>query len=160
MQLTLYLSEIAVAAVVGAGVMTGLLWAFSNFVLQSLRELPVEHGMFAMQRINAHILNPLFFLFFMGTPVLCGLIVVGVLMNPGAPGAGLLAAGALAYVAGPFGITMAFNVPLNDRLARTPVSEAATAWPAYAAPWQRWNHIRSYLGIFSILLLAAGLAAR
>lgn len=154
-----YLAAIAVAAVVGAGVVTGLLWAFSNFILRALRDLPPEHGMFAMQRINERILNPLFFVFFMGTPVLCGLVAAGALLDLQRAGSGWLLAGALAYLAGPFGITLAFNVPLNDRLAKAPAGDAATAWPDYAVRWQRWNHLRSYFGILSVALLATGLAA-
>lgn len=54
---------------------TGLLFAVSNFVMSSLADLPNDKGMHAMQRINEDILNPLFFGFFMGTPVLCLLII-------------------------------------------------------------------------------------
>lgn len=155
-----FLSIIAVITITSAGVITGLLWAFSNFVIRALADLPAEHGMFAMQRINAKILNPLFLTLFMGTPLLCALIVLAAWSMIGEPGALLLLGGAVLYLAGPFGITVLFNVPLNNRLEQTPASEAHTAWPEYRRDWQRWNHIRSYLGILSIVLLAAGLAVR
>lgn len=70
----------------------------------------------------------------------------------------LLRAGATCYLAGPFGITVLFNVPLNNELAQAGAGEANDAWPSYQKRWQRWNHIRTYVGILSIALLSFGLA--
>ena len=155
-----HLPSIVAVAIVGAGVVTGLLFAFSNFVLGALAEMPARHGMFAMQRINERILNPVFFGFFFGTPLLCLAIAVMAAREVAADGSALLIAGALAYLAGPLAITMLRNVPLNDRLARTPEASAEIAWPSYRRDWQRWNHARTWIGILATLLLAAGLAAR
>jgi len=137
---------------------TGLLFAFSNFVMKALADLPTEHGMFAMQRINKTILNPLFFVLFFGTPLLCALIALGTFKEIGELGPTLLCLGAITYLVGPFGITMLFNIPLNDRLAKATSNEAQREWPEYQRKWQRWNHIRSYVGILSVFLLATGLS--
>jgi uncharacterized membrane protein len=153
-----YLPLIVVMAITGSGLVTGLLFAFSNFVMRALQDLPTEHGMFAMQRINKTIINPIFLIFFMGTPLLC--LIIGVLsaLELSAPGCAFFLAGAVVYLLGPFGITMLFNVPLNNTLAATALTESAKAWPLYRKKWQRWNHIRTYMGILSVLLLALGLA--
>jgi len=151
------LPMICVAAITGAGIITGLLFAFSNFVMSALTDLPAEKAMFAMQRINEKIINPLFMLFFLGTPVLCLFIVVITGMQLDKPGNIYLLAGALAYLVGPFGITMLFNVPLNNQLARSNVAEADSIWPLYLSKWQRWNHIRTYTGLVSIVSMAIGL---
>jgi uncharacterized membrane protein len=153
-----YLPLIVAIAITGSGVVTGLLFAFSNFVMRALQDLPAEHGMFAMQRINQTIINPIFLIFFMGTPVLC--LIIGVLsaLEIGASGHAYFLAGAVVYLLGPFGITMLFNVPLNNKLAEKALSESAEAWPLYRKKWQRWNHIRTYMGILSVLLLALGFA--
>ena len=37
-------SYLIVAAIAGAGMVTGLLFAFSNFIMRALAELPSEHG--------------------------------------------------------------------------------------------------------------------
>jgi hypothetical protein len=50
--MTGYLDIVVPLAITGAGVVTGLLFAFSNFVISSLAELPNDKGMYAMQRIN------------------------------------------------------------------------------------------------------------
>ncbi|MCM3564279.1 DUF1772 domain-containing protein [Hydrogenophaga intermedia] len=147
----------AIAALVGAGLITGLLFAFSLVVMRALLELPPEEGMSTMQRINVLIVRPLFLLPFLGTALLCVLLGGGALWQGGA-GAIALAAGALAYLLGPLGITTAFNVPLNNRLARVDLREAQVLWPRYAHDWLRWNHVRTALGALSIALLAWGLA--
>ena len=152
-----FLPIVTVACITGAGVVTGLLFAFSNFVMQALADLPVEHGMYAMQRINKKIINPVFLVFFLGTPVSCLAIAVIALAAPGNSATCLLVAGAMAYLIGPFGITILFNVPLNNRLASAEPTEAKEVWPIYQANWQRWNHIRTGIGIVSIIFLAFGL---
>jgi len=152
-----FITNIIIAAILGAGLVTGLLFAFSNFVMRALADLPPDKGMFAMQRINEKIINPIFLVLFLGTPILCAIIAVysGLKMNE--PGSLSLIVGALAYIAGPFGITVLFNVPLNNRLARADVSAADEIWTMYQKKWQRWNHIRTYIGVASILCMAIGL---
>ena len=144
-------------AITGAGVITGLLFAFSNFVMRALADLPNDKGMFAMQRVNEKILNPVFLFLFLGTPILCVLIAFKSAMQLDSSGSLFLLIGALSYLIGPFGITMLFNVPLNNKLAEAERSDADEAWPAYQKQWQRWNHFRTYIGVVSIVLLAAGL---
>ena len=154
-----YLPFIVVIAITGSGVVTGLLFAFSNFVMRALQDLPTEHGMFAMQRINETIINPIFLIFFMGTPVLCLIIVVVSALELGASRRAYFFAGAVVYLLGPYVIPLLFNVPLNNKLAGTALTESAEAWPLYRKKWQQWNHIRTYRGILSIILLALGLAS-
>ncbi len=152
-----YLPLIVAMAITGAGVVTGLLFAFSNFVMRALEDLPLEHGMFAMQRINERIINPIFLMFFIGTPVLCLITIVLSAMEPSISRHAYFLAGAVVYLLGPFGITMFFNVPLNNKLAGTALRESAEVWPLYRKKWQCWNHIRTYMGIFSVFFLAFGL---
>ena len=150
---------IIVVSISGAGLVTGLLFAFSNFVMRALADLPPDKGMFAMQRINETIINPVFLLIFLGTPILCLVIAVHSGLNINEPGSLFLLVGALAYLIGPFGITVLFNVPLNNLLARADVSEADEIWPMYQKKWQRWNHIRTYIGVGSIVFMAMGLGS-
>ena len=148
---------ITVGAITGAGVVTGLLFAFSNFVMQALARLPDEQGMYAMQETNEKIINPVFVVFFLGTPSLCALAGADALMNLETTGSISLACGAALYLIGPFGITMLCNVPLNNKLAKADTADADAIWGDYQLRWQRWNHIRSYIGIVSVALLAFGL---
>ena len=148
---------IIVASIVGAGLVTGLLFAFSNFVLRALADLPPDKGMFAMQRINETILSPTFMLLFLGTPILCLIVAVKAALALDEPGMPWLLFGALGYLTGPLCITVFFNVPLNNQLARADISEADEVWPMYRRKWQGWNHVRTYVGVASLVLLAIGL---
>lgn len=149
---------IVVLAITGAGIVTGLLFAFSNFVMKALAELEDEHGMFAMQQINEKILNPLFLFLFLGTPFLCLLIGIYCVVHISNYQNVLLLIGALMYIIGPFGITVTRNVPLNNQLAAVKATEGSVLWNQYQKNWQRWNHIRTYIGIVSIVFLCLGLS--
>ena len=147
---------IIVASISGAGLITGLLFAFSNFVMKALADLPSDKGMFAMQRINETIINSVFLVLSLGTPILCSVIAVNSWLNINEPGSLFLLVGALAYLIGPFGITLLFNVPLNNLLASADVSNSNEIWPMYQKKWQRWNHVRTYIGVASVLFLTMG----
>jgi uncharacterized membrane protein len=58
------------------------------------------------------------------------------------------------YVLGVIGVTIAFNVPLNDRLARAaPDSpEGASLWQHYLARWTAWNHLRTAASALAMAL--------
>lgn len=140
----------------GAGIVGGVFFAFSTFVMAALAQLPAAHGVAAMQRINVVVLNPVFLGVFVGTALLSVAAgVVAFLPWSGARSAWLVAAGAL-YVLGCFGVTMRFNVPRNERLARLDAgaAEAAGYWPTYVREWLVWNHVRTAASI-----AAAGCAA-
>ena len=154
-----FFTVIIVASISGAGLFTGLLFAFSNFVMKALADLPSDKGMFAMQRINEKIINPIFLVIFLGTPILCSVTAVNAGMRINDPGSLPLFVGALAYLIGPFGVTMLFNVPLNNLLARATKSDSRAIWPMYQKKWQRWNHVRTYIGVASIVLMATGLGS-
>jgi len=153
------ITVIIIASISGAGIVTGLLFAFSNFIMRALADLPLDKGMFVMQRINEKIINPVFLVLFLGTPVLCSVIAVSSGQNINEPGSLFLLVGALAYIIGPFGITVLFNVPLNNLLARTDVSDADEFWPMYQRRWQWWNHLRTYIGVASVVFMAMGLGS-
>jgi uncharacterized membrane protein len=149
---------LVIAAIVGCGLVSGLLFAFSVVIMRALMQLLPEMGMQAMQRINTVIINPMFLLAFLGTSVLC--IAVAAIAVFGEPhlGSRWLLAGAVAYLLGPVGITLVFNIPLNNQLASTPLNEAQTEWPKYASAWLRWNHVRTALGALGMVFLCIGLA--
>jgi len=153
------ITVIIVASISGAGLVTGLLFAFSNFVMRALADLPSDKGMFAMQRINEKIINPIFLVLFLGTPILCSVIAFNSGQKIDEPGSLFLLVGALAYLIGPFGITVLFNVPLNNLLARADGPDADEIWPMYQKRWQRWNHIRTYIGVAAVVLMTIGLGS-
>lgn len=154
------LDSLPLLVAVGAGLVGGVFFAFSTFVMKALVELPAAQGIAAMQRINVVVLNPLFLGVFVGTAVLAGVCVVAAFVLGSGPRAVLLGVAGVAYVLGSFGVTAAFNVPRNERLARLPADspEAADYWPVYVREWLLWNHVRTAASIVSSACAAGALA--
>jgi uncharacterized membrane protein len=141
-----YILPMSVLAAVGSGLMAGLLFAFSNFVMKALTRIPAEQGMSAMQQINLTILNPLFLLLFLGTAVFCAVLALFAVRQHQSTTTALLLFGSAAYLIGTVGVTMFFNVPLNNALATAKVtaSTAPQVWTSYVKAWMLWNHIRTF----------------
>jgi uncharacterized membrane protein len=115
--------------------MAGLLFAFSNFVMRALLQQPPESGIRTMQAINSLIQNPIFFVLFFGTTVVALFLVVTSSLHLPQNGSMLLLLGSLLYLVGTFGVTLVFNVPLNNSLAEyfANTSDAAQYWQNYVA---------------------------
>lgn len=142
----------------GAGLVGGVFFAFSAFVMKALAGLPPAQGVAAMQRINAVVLNPLFLGLFVGTAGLSVGCLAGAMLGLGGPDAAdLLELAGASYLAGSFGVTLACNVPRNERLARLAAdsAEAAAYWPAYLREWLFWNHVRTVAAAVAALAAAA-----
>jgi uncharacterized membrane protein len=149
-------------AALGCGLLAGLYFAFSTFVMTALGRIDQAAGIAAMNAINGVIQRSLFMPAFLGTS-LAGLVLAGLaLARWGEPGAAAMLAGGLLYVIGMFGVTMACNVPLNNALAAVdPASAAAGAlWARYLADWTWWNHVRTLASLAASALFIAALAAR
>jgi uncharacterized membrane protein len=137
-------TALALLLCLGAGTVGGVFYAFSTFVMRALAGLPVAQGVAAMQRINVVVLNPAFLGVFIGSALLSLACIAFAWWAWGAPHAPWLLAAGLSYALGSFGVTMVFNVPRNERLARMEASsaDAQAYWPVYVREWTRWNHVR------------------
>jgi uncharacterized membrane protein len=142
-------------ATLGSALMAGLFFVFSNSIMTALGKLHPPAGIAAMQSINVWILNPVFFVVFLGTSALSALLIVIAVLNLSQDWAWPLLAGALSYIVGSLLVTMIFNVPLNDRLAAsaTEAAETASFWPEYLRVWTAWNHVRTVLCLAATGLL-------
>lgn len=140
----LLLALILVAAL-GCGLMAGVFFAFSAFVMKALARLPPAQGIAAMQSVNVAAITPAFMGALFGTAALCVLLVVASLSRWGEPGAVWLLAGGLLYLVGAIVVTMVFNVPRNNVLASVAPESAdgASLWARYVAGWTAWNHVRA-----------------
>jgi len=148
---------VALVSAMGAGLIGGVFFGFSAFIMKALAQLPPGQGVAAMQRINVVVLNPLFLGVFLGTTLLALAAFILAFLPWSAPRSPLLVAAAALYVVGCFGVTVAFNVPRNERLARLADSpEALAYWPAYVREWLRWNHVRTAAATLAAALFAAG----
>lgn len=124
------------------GLMAGLYFAFSAFIMRALGRIERGAGMAAMNAINVDIQRSLFMPLFLGSTLLATILVVVALFDLRAPYAPATLAGGAIYVVGMFVVTMIRNVPLNNALAAAGGSNA-NVWARYLAQWTRWNHLRT-----------------
>jgi uncharacterized membrane protein len=155
---------IAVLGAVGCGLMAGLLFAFSNFIMRALLQQSPESGIRTMQTINLFIQNPIFFVLFFGTTLAALFLAITSALHLSQNGSTLLLLGSLLYLVGTFGVTVVFNVPLNNSLAEYSANtpDAAQYWQSYVAQWLKWNHVRTATSVSASALLtwAASLVAQ
>jgi uncharacterized membrane protein len=143
-------------AVLGCGLIGGVFFAFSTFVMKALAQQPTAAGITTMQSINIMVINPWFITAFLGTAVACLILAIFSLLKWHQPGAIYLLVGSIFYVIGTFGVTMIFNVPLNDALAiaKPESPEGANLWAKYLMDWTFWNHVRTVAALTATALLA------
>ncbi len=83
-----------------------------------------------------------------------GLALAAAALAPGGAARVAALAGALLYGVGSVGVTLAANLPLNNRLAQ---AGGDGTWPEYLRRWTRWNGVRTVASLAASLLL--GLSA-
>lgn len=155
-----FLFVLTLAAAIGSGLVAGIFYAFSSFVMPALARLTAEAGLTAMQMINRTVITPSFMLAFLGTGVLCLAIMVISFTSKAGMGAALPIAACLIYLLGSFGVTMMLNVPLNNALASTdPASpESIEFWSGFVRDWVKWNHVRTLASLVSSTLFMLALS--
>lgn len=153
------LFALALFSALGCGLVAGVFFAFSSFVMNALARLPAAQGIAAMQSINVVVINPLFMTAFLGTAVACVLLAVSSVLRRREPGAACLLAGSLFYLVGVILVTMAFNAPRNDALAAVAPAgvEGASLWTSYLGSWTAWNHVRTAASLAAAGLLTVAL---
>jgi uncharacterized membrane protein len=154
------LSVLTLVTALGAGLIAGAFFAFSTFVMAALGRVPAAEGVRTMQEINVTVINAWFMTALFGTGVACLAVVLAALADwDGSYGPYLLAAGPL-YIVGCLGVTMVFNVPRNNALARVaPASgEAAAVWSRYLVEWTAWNSIRTVASLAAMAALIGAIA--
>ncbi|WP_044988308.1 DUF1772 domain-containing protein [Sorangium cellulosum] len=150
---------LTLASTLGCGLIAGVFFAFSSFVMPALARLPPAEGMAAMQSINVVVLNRSFLGVFVGTAGACLILAVVSMLRWSEAGSALRIAGGALYVVGTFLVTMVRNVPLNDALERVSPEAAAAAetWARYVPAWTTWNTARALAALASAALLTLAL---
>jgi len=155
---TIYAGLTAFAAL-GSAIIGGVFFAFSNFIMKALERIPTPAGIAAMQDINVTVLNLGFMLFFMGTAFVSVALGVNAVVHWPQAGAIYALGGGLVYVVGCFLVTIVFNAPRNNRLAKVdPLSEeGARVWKDYVKSWTMWNHVRTVACLIAAVLFVLAL---
>lgn len=146
-------------AALGCGLTTGVLFAFSAFVMPALDRLAPAQSIVAMQSMNKLAVRPAFMVALLGSAVACAGLGVWAALSWGERPALWVAAGAALFLIGVMVVTIAGNVPLNDALATVdPHAERAAArWSDYYGDWMTLNHLRTAAGLAATALLMVAL---
>ncbi len=153
------IAALTIFALIGSGLMAGTFFAFSTFIMQAFAARPAGEAMNAMKEINVVILRSPFMAIFFGTALACAILLVYSLVYPVSTGSYLVAAASGVYLVTNILVTGMFNVPRNNRLAKTESDDlmAGAVWDEYLESWTRWNHIRTVGGILSAIMFAGSL---
>ena len=111
----LYLAILCAA--LGSGLIAGVLFAFSSFIMRALARLEPADGIAAMQAINITVVTPLFIGILIGLAPLCLLLGGWALLTWSDPGSVFVLAGSVLYLVGTLMVTGVLHIPMNNALA-------------------------------------------
>ena len=140
-----------VIIILQVGLTSGLLFIFAFAVNPGLARLSEEEYFRAMKYINIVILNPIFFLVFMG-PLITMPILTYMSWNDSSMFI-LIPISTILYLLGVLLITAIKNVPLNNKLEKLNSTEFKGVFIWYRKPWNFWHNIRTFFSIISFLML-------
>ncbi len=154
-----WLFALTFGSTLGCGLIAGVFYAFSTFVMQALAQLAPYVGIAAMQSINIVVINPWFLGVLFGTAV-ASLILMGCSVSAWrTPRSICLISGGMLYLIGTILVTIYCNVPRNDALAAVDPasSEGARLWADYVVSWTNWNHVRGAAALMAGALFTVAL---
>ena len=147
-------------AALGCGLVAGVFFAFSTFVMKALARLPPGEGIAAMQSSNVTVLNPWFMGAFFGTAAACVGALVSSLIRWHEPSAVYLFVGSTLYLVGTLLVTIVFNVPRNNSLASVAPADpdGVRLWADYVTSWTAWNHVRTLAALAAAAAFSVALS--
>ena len=145
--------------VVLTGLMAGVYFTFSVFVMKALDELPSLHAAQAMNKINDVIVNTLFLPIFFGSTIWYAGVIVWSITDWQNSQSILMILAASIYIVGMFLVTAFGNVPLNNRLKTLEENsdELVEYWSRYFHDWMLFNHLRTVSCIAACGILTSAL---
>ncbi len=148
---------LTLAAALGTGLVAGVFFAFSSFIMKGLAAIPADRAIAAMQSINITVINPLMMGVLFGTAAVCVPLAIyglNVISRAAAP---WLLLGCVLYLLGSILVTAAFNVPLNNGLAGINADGGAGFWLKYLKSWTAWNHVRTLASLLASMAFVMAL---
>ena len=155
--LILFLLQVSILAY---ALVAGVFLAFSDFIMRSLAITSGSGGVEAMQAINREVFRWIFMTLFLGMAAGSVAIAIYAWIVVDGPAGAMILAAALVYLVFCFGVTVVFNVPMNEALAgmETSAEAARDYWlQTYVPRWTFWNTVRTVAATLSAALLLLGL---
>lgn len=135
-------------AIISTGLMAGVYFAFSFFIMNALKVLPDQVAIACMNSINKVILKSIFMPLFFVSSIFA---IVLIFIADTGPSFTWIVSGSVVYLLGMLACTLIFNVPLNNRLLTTTANFKVKNWQHYLIHWTRWNHIRTTSSLIALI---------
>ncbi len=147
-------------SILAYALVAGVFLAFSDFIMRSLAITGGTGGVEAMQVINREVFRWIFMTLFLGMAAVSVIIATYAWTALSGPVSIVILSAAVIYLVGCFGVTVVFNVPMNEVLAGMELSSSSTKdyWlQTYVPRWTFWNSVRTGASAVSSALLLLGL---
>ena len=151
---------IVASAALTTALMAGLFFAYFCSVNPGLHRLSDTAYLTAMQSINRAILNPVFFIVFLGAPILLPISTWIYYNQPVSFRFLLLLCSTVLYLVGVLGVTALGNIPLNEaldsfNLQTATLEEIAAQRAKFEVPWNAWHTVRTIASILTTVFVIA-----
>lgn len=133
-------------SVVASGLVSGVFLTFSDFVMRSLKSAGANSGIMVMQIINREVFATLFMVLLLSMSALSLFMAAYAWLWVAGSVSVVIVVGGVLYVVGVFGVTLVFNVPMNNRLEAMDhaSAQAADYWTKIYLPrWTFCNSVRT-----------------
>ena len=149
------------ASLVLTGLSAGLFYGWSVSVIPGTRKIDDLSYLNTMQSINREILNPGFFIVFLGSLIALGLSTYFT-YSISTTGFSMLLIATLTYLTGTIGVTGMGNVPLNNELEALVITDLSSQEIAafrqyYESQWNRLHHYRMLFSVLSFIMTLVAL---
>jgi uncharacterized membrane protein len=155
-----WVSWLTIFTVVGVGVIAGIFFVFSAFMMQVLDQRPPREAVSTMQLMNKQMEGNAPFLFlFTATSLTAVVLAVYALVSMEGSARIWLIVGGATYAVGGFLITAAYHIPRNKEMDEIDASAAdvGTRWSDYLSEWLPAHHLRTVLAIVALFSFAMAL---
>jgi uncharacterized membrane protein len=132
-------------AILFGGIVSGIFFAFSDFIMKSLATIPPASAVDAMTEINRKVYRSIFIVGIWSVALLSAVLIYAGALHTHSPASTWLIAGGAIYIAGVIAVSFLFNIPMNHKLesAASSSTQSPNYWNSYRTNWTRWNHVRS-----------------
>ncbi len=149
---------ILILTTLSAGLMAGLFYSWSISVTPGLAKVGDENYLQAFQSMNRAILNPSFFIVFMGLIILLPLLSYLYYKSPVSAQFWYIISATILYIVGVMAITVFGNVPMNNTLEVLQIEsmnpeQMASFRRGFESQWNKLNIIRTICSSLSFVLL-------
>jgi uncharacterized membrane protein len=151
-------TTVLITSVLFSGLMAGLFYAWSISVTTGLANINDTNYLKVFQSMNRAILNPVFFIVFMGLPL--SLLLLSYLYYSSEISIQFIfiISATVIYITGVLGVTIFGNIPLNNALEALNIEsmnhEQMTSFRfGFESKWNKFNVIRTVCSSLSFFLL-------